>query len=175
MYTKVSPMQTSLKYGLILSGLIIAVTIVAYITGLLVKPMSLMLIGFLTLVVYIIINVIAIKSHRDELQNGFITLGQAVGVGVLLSLVYAVVGGLFNILLYEVIDPDLMSSMNENIADWVSDLTGDDSIYEQMEANEQSSIQSFFMNLFGLPCCGAILSLILGLILKNEPEGNAQV
>lgn len=175
MYTKVSPMQTSLKYGLILSALMIVISIVAYITGLMVNPISLMLIGFLSIIVMIVINVLAIKSHRDDLQNGYISLGQSVAIGALVGLVYAVIGGLFNILLYEVIDPDLMSSINENMADWIVDMTGDDSMYDQMEAQSQSSIQSFFINLLGLPCCGAVLSIILGLILKNEPEDNSQL
>jgi len=168
----VSPFPTGLKYGVILALISILITVILYVTGMLTNPMASSILGMLSLVAYIAVIALAIKSHRDQNQNGYITLGQAVGVGIITALVSAFIGGIFNYILYGFIDPGLMEeliSMQE------------DSMAESGMPEEQIEAALQYAQMFTNPamqvvsalcmgsCCGGVVSLIAGLILKNEP------
>jgi len=172
MYKKASPFPIALRYGLIMSAVMVFLMVLTYITNIIENPIWFVLNGLVSIIIMSIILYVAIKKHRDEEQEGFITLGKAVGVGALVSLVYAIVGGIFNLILNEFIDPDLTERISISFAEWMADLIGDDSVIDQTEERmeENNNYFNFFSGLFGIPCCSAVISLIFGLILQKEPS-----
>lgn len=168
---KVSPFSTGLKYGIILALISILITVILYVTGMLTNSMASSILGLLGLVASIAVIVLAIKSHRDVSQNGYITLGQAFGVGIITSLVSSVIGAIFTYILYKFIDPGLIEELWTMTEEgMIDDGMSEDSIDAAMEMSK-SFMSAEFLSLVSLGgvCCGAVVSLIAGLILKNEP------
>jgi len=170
--TNVSPMQTALRYGLILALVSILINLIMYITGLMTNQVASSLIGTLSLIVSIVIIVMAIKHHRDVQQNGFITLGKAFGVGILASLISAIIGAVFLYVLHAFIDPGILEEMMAlNEERMIESGTSDEMIEmtSQWTNMFMSPVGMASTGLFGGVCCGGVISLFAGLILKKEP------
>lgn len=174
----VSPFSTGLKYGIILALISILTTVILYVTGILTNEMATTILGLLSLVAYIAVIAFAIKSHRDDKQGGFITLGKALGVGVITALVSAFISGIFTYILYAFIDPGLLEEILSMTEDSMLESgLPDDQIDMAMEWTRKftTPASQFGSGLVGGICCGSVVSLIAGLILKNEPLNNNSI
>jgi len=167
----VSPFSTGLKYGVILALISILISVILYVTGMLTNQMASSILGLLSLVASIAVITLAIKSHRDNNQNGYITLGQGFGVGIITSLVSAVIGAIFTYILYKFIDPGLIEEIIAMTEERMIDQgMPEDAVDSTMEMTKNfMSAEVFSLTSLGGVCCGAVISLIAGLILKNEP------
>ncbi len=167
---------TILKYGLT-AGLIFSLTyLISTVTGLASSGSQAfsILSGLITFGLMIALIIVAIKNHRDQLQGGFISLGQCVLIGAGMLALAGLLTGLVTLVYTNIIDPGfsdrIIATMEEA---WETQGLNE----EQIEAAK--SMMSFTKNpylLFAstLACYaigGAILSLIIGLIMKREaPE-----
>jgi len=163
-----SPFPTALRYGLI-GGLIgVALGIIWYLAD-----MNMMLgmgIGLLSFIIYIIMIVLAIRAHRDKDLGGYISLGRCVGVGVIVITVTALMGLLWNVMLYQLIDPDIAEKMAEKTAEMMEGFdVPEDQIDEAREnIKESSGLGKQIKNTLWVPVFGAVVSLIAGLIMKKS-------
>ena len=112
-----------------------------------------------------------VKSYRDNFLRGYITYGQAVGAGVVISLYSAIVMAVFSYILYTVLDPGLTAKklafleemmLKKGMAQATVDTTM--KMQEKLQTPLISSILSIFTGVLG----GTILSLILAIFLKKE-------
>lgn len=168
----VSPVQTALRYGLILGLASILITVVLYITGLLTNPSVAMISGILFLLVFIVVIVLAIRSHRNDKQNGYISVGKGFLVGLLTSLIASVLMFVFSYILYAFIDPDLIEAqlkMSEEMMENFGFMSDDQIEMSMDQARNNATPFKNSLNQLWMSCCGGIVALFAALILKKEP------
>ena len=161
----VSPLKTSLKYGLITGAVLIVFSLVTYYAGMMANE-SLQWISYLMLAAGIFLGV---KYHRDRDLGGYMSYGRGLGAGVLIGLFSAILLAVFIYLFYGMIDPGALGELKR---------LQEEKMYEQGQTDEQIEMASKFMTpevmaIFTLPAMtffGFIFSLIISAILKrNRP------
>lgn len=164
-----SPFPTALRYGLI-GGLInITLGIVMYLSDM--NPWVTTGLGLLTFVINIALIVMAIRAHRDKELGGYITLGRCIGIGVIVTILTAVMSLLWTVILYQFIDPDMPERIAEMTIEMLEGFgVPDEQIDETRDrVLESSSLGTQIKNtLLWTPITGAIISLIVGLIMKKS-------
>ena len=168
---KPSTARIALKWGLITAIVIIIYTVILYMTGLFRNP-SLSWLSFCIL----LIGIVMATREFKALNNGFLSFGEGLGVGTLMSAVTGLIGSIFSYIYINMIDTTIMQQM--------SDLQR-----EQMEAKGMSSEQIdqameiaakftspgllFLFGVLGYIFFGFIFSLIVSAIMKHtKPETN---
>jgi hypothetical protein len=170
------PGPVILRFGLT-GGLLSALIFLIFtVTGLSSpdKPNSGYLSGFLTFAILITLVVLAIRRQRDEVQGGYINLGQCILVGLGVVLLSTLISSLVSLIYTQFIDPGFTERMMAQIEDaWEAQGMSE----EQIEAARSwtAFMKSPFLTIaFNLLCFGIgglILALITGLIMKREkPE-----
>lgn len=128
-----------------------------------------------SLVLTIILIVIGMMQFKKA-NEGFMSFGQALKIGVGISLVGAVIGVLFNQILINFIDPDTMTKAFEFQREQL--IAAGELSVEQIDAQMEigKSFSTPVMQIaFGLIASlffGFLLSLIPGFILKNSKPEN---
>jgi len=167
----ISPIQTALRYGLILGLLSVLITLVLYIAGLFTNPSAAAISGLLFILIFTTVVALSIANHRKK-QGGYITLGKSLVVGIVTSFIGSLFAAIFSYILYAFIDPDLMEAqlkMSEEMMENFGFLS-DEQIEDAMEnARLKSTPFRNSLNQLWTVCCGGIISLFAGLILKKEP------
>ena len=161
-----------LNYGLVLGLASIIVMLINYVFGDLYEPhWSIMVIS---LVVTSAIIVMALKKVKEG-NSGFLSLGEAIKTGLGISLVSAIIYGVYLLIFYNVIEPDYFANMIEfqeqMIAERYPQLTD-----EQLEGAQKNAAMfastgpnltiTIIVSLF----FGLIISLIAGLVMKKSNE-----
>jgi len=168
---KPSTARLALKWGIIASVLLSIYTVVIYMTGFFkIGPMS-----FLSYFILLIAIILAAREFRS-LNNNYMSFGECLGLGTLLSAVTGVITSIFTYVYINMIDTTLMQQM-------------EDLQREQMEARglteeqisqalEMAAIFTrpsvmFLMGLFIYVLIGFVWSLIVSAVLKKDkPEMN---
>ncbi|HNR08977.1 MAG TPA: DUF4199 domain-containing protein [Saprospiraceae bacterium] len=170
------PGPVILRFGLT-GGLLSALIFLIFtVTGLSSpdKPTSGYVSGFLTFAILVTLVVLAIRRQRDEVQGGYINLGQCILVGLGVVLLSTLISSLVSLVYTQFIDPGFTERMMAQIEDaWEAQGMSE----EQIEAARswtsfmKSPILTIAYNLVCFGIGGLILALITGLIMKRErPE-----
>jgi hypothetical protein len=163
----VSSARVALKWGLITG-----VALVVYST--LLNVLGQMTNGWLTVIVYVIIVVGLVLGMREfrSLNGDYLTFGQGVGLGALLSAVAGVISSTYNVLYSTVIDPSLQERVMDNMREQLEDQgkLSDDQIDQAMEVSKmfQSPGLQFVAGIFGAILVGVFLSLIVAAVLRRH-------
>ena len=164
---KVSPWKANLNWGLIMGFIMIIYTAILYFMD----QIGNQKLSWVPFVIMIVVTYFGIKAYRDTFLGGFMSYGQVLGSGVLINFYASIVGGIFIIILYKVIDPDLI----QKLVAISQDKMLEQGIAEaQMEAAMKVTkifINPFIMAAMGIFTSvffGLLVSLILGIFLKKE-------
>ncbi|MAO10172.1 MAG: DUF4199 domain-containing protein [Flavobacteriaceae bacterium] len=168
---KASVKKIGLNYGLILALLTIGVSVIVYVMGMhLEQPWWQSALNFVFMTICIIYGLKAFKSG----SGGFMTLGDAIKTGLLISLVAGIIGSIFTYLFITVIEPEFIPQMlditREKMVEQNPNMTE-----EQMEMamgmteKFMSPWIMFAMGLIASLFFGFIISLIAGLVMKQNP------
>jgi len=164
-----SPFPTALRYGLIGGLISIALGLGTYLAGM--QGTIPTILNIVSTVVTIAVIVYAIRTHRDDDLGGYISYGRCLGTGVLTALIMGLIGAIWTIVLFNFIDPDIMTTMMEPQMEAMEERgMSDEEIEMAMEMTGK------FMNppvmagmaLVGSVVIGLIVSLIAGAFLKKE-------
>jgi hypothetical protein len=168
----------SVKAGLIIGAAGIALFLIEYVAGIkpigILKPILIMLVG---LAISVTLLVIYLKKYRAGL-GGFISFKDAFIFGLIAMIIAGIISSLFTYLFLQFFDPGYMKSITEETKDWMeSYLSGkmsDDQIQEQLDnldkkMNKPAIVQSL-TSLAYSTVFGAIISLIVGAIMKKNPN-----
>lgn len=168
----------AIKSGVMLSVISIVLTLLFY----LVDP-TLLAKWWLGIGIFVIMLVLVVyfgSQHRKDI-GGFMTFGQGWVYSFQLFVVAGLIGTIFNILLYNVIDPELPEIVGEEILAAQEAMMSnfgmpEDQLEEALEKAREDAYDRFTISgsligfLWGL-IVYAILSLITGAIIKKkEPE-----
>ncbi len=166
-------MNHNLKYGLLL-GLINVVLYLALLLidfHLLVSPW----ISFLILVIDIIVLFVAGYELRNK-QGGYLTFKEAFVSTLLVFAIAGAVSVVYNILIYNVIAPDVADTLHTEIVDqtasMMENIGAEDEVIDQtvteMEANNTYSVGNQIKGFFYSLIFGVIIALIIGAIIKKR-------
>ena len=164
-----SPGKFALNYGIILGLILVIIIAIMYATNMLLEgvqwPMVIFYVLFPVFLIYAI-------SQFKKANNGLLSLTEALKVGIVTAIISALVYGVFSLVLYYVIDPEL----NEKLMEVTRE-----QLYENPRMTEEAiettmeMARKFSSPLFGIAIwtalsaiLGLIYSLIGGLAMKKE-------
>jgi len=171
--------RPSLKYGLLAGGIMAALFLIPF---LMFKGEDLYnyfqigeVIGYSTMVLCLLFVFFGMRSYRDTEMGGSITFGKAFVSGLAITFVASIIFGLFTILLYKVISPDLGNQMMEFYKRSVLESGKSKEIIDAQLA-EMDSYRDVYNNgaIHGLLMfstvfmIGAVVALISSFILKKK-------
>jgi len=179
MEPKNSLFNSALKSGLILGGVSVVLLILMYIAD--IRPVGIMMpiiILLLSIAVSIIILVVLFKKYRTG-NGGFISFRDAFLYSFIALATSVIIYQLFSYLFVMVVAPDYYKNLMEAQKAWMENyLAGkmpEEKIVEQLDkidaqAAKMNSVSTLMKNLLGSIIGSAILAIILGAILKKNPD-----
>lgn len=172
-----TPIEGGAKAGIIIAAVNIFLTVLMYV----IDPVLLAnwWISLIILVINFTLVIVLGKSYRNAV-GGYLNFGHAYLHGFTTLLVASLIGAVFNILLYTVIDPELHNIVAEasieKTAAFMRDLGASDAEIDEAIAGLKEGMPEKFtiagaINQLGVGIIiSAIVALVTGLVVKkNEP------
>lgn len=168
----------AIKSGLIIGVILVVLTLLLYIVDSTLLAST--WVGIFTFVLLLVLVSYFGIQHRKEI-GGFLSFGNAWVYSMQVFVAAGIIGTLFNIILYNVVDPELPAIVaDQSVENAESMMQGfgmpEDQLDEALEKTREDTIERFGITgsligfLYGL-IVYAILSLITGAIIKKkEPE-----
>jgi hypothetical protein len=167
MEQKVNIWKANLTNGVILALVCVVYTLFLYFFDLLFNTT----LGYIYFLVQVILLFLLVKSYRDNFLRGYITYGQAVGTGVIISLYSALAMAVFSYILYTVLDPGLTAKKLAFVEEMLlkrgmPQETVDTSM--KMQEKLQTPLISSILSIFSGVFIGTLLSLVIAIFVKKE-------
>jgi hypothetical protein len=166
MEEKASTARTALKYGILTSVAIMVFTTILNVSG---QSQNKWL-AMLSYVIMIVGIVMAMKEFR-EMNKGFMTYGEGLGLGSLVSAILGFFASMFAMVYIKFIDPTIMTqTLDKARADMEAQGLDDAQIDRFMETSQKFSSPGimFAAGVFGYLFMGFIFSLIIAAIVRRE-------
>lgn len=132
------------------------------------------LIGYTSMILSLLFVYFGIKHYRDKVNNGKVSLGKAIGIGMLIALFSAVGVAVFDYLYTTQINPDFASEYLEYSINKMKETFSPEEVKieaakltQQIEDYGSPSFMAFMM-FASVMILGFIISLISGLILQRK-------
>jgi hypothetical protein len=163
-----SPAGVGFKYGIITGAILIIFSIILF---LLAESRN----AWLSSLSYLIIIGMIIYAHKNFKQenSGFMSYGQGLGVGTILTLTSGFISSIFNYIYMVFVDDSLLRNSIEEARYQLEEKGMSDAEIDQAVRITESMmpILTIFGGTFVMALIGFILSLIISAITKNEnPE-----
>lgn len=166
--------KTVLRYGLFcfIAAIILFLSALVFGQGLSFEAQGVL--GYVTIVASLVFVFFGIRYYRDQKNNGVISFGRALGIGMLITLFAALGFAIVDYIYTAYINPGFIEEYTTNsIANLEKTLSGEELIKAkedlttQMEAFGSSSTMALFM--FGIVAViGFIISLLSSLFLNKK-------
>lgn len=172
----VSPWPTSSRYGLIGALILIVAGLGMYLGNMIDYTGQDSSANWISNIVnwgiMIAVTVLAVKKHRDEELGGYISFGRAFQSGFFVNLVITLVTALWTFIFFSFVAPDLLDIILEASRDQMIEqqgLSGEDldNAMGFVSWMFTPTMMTLFAT-FGTLIFGAILSVIVGLVMKKE-------
>ncbi len=169
MEEKVTISQTGMKYGLIAGLVMVIYNLALYMTGLFTNDK-------LSWVIYVIIAVMVFLAHKafKEGGDGFMSIGQGLGIGMLLILIGGTISSVFSYAYIKFVDGTIIEQIIEVTRAKMEEKGLDDDQIEQAMSMTENFLTPEMMVVFGilgLLFIGFIITLIVSLFTKkNNPQ-----
>ncbi len=166
-------MKPFVKYGLVVAGTGILISLITFIIGI-DKTDAGQYIGWLNIPIMIVFMVVAIKETRLKFYNGFISFGQAFRTTAGMVLVSALVTAIFTYMYFTVINPSMVDFIHEKQEMEFIDQGMSDAEVEQALAMSTKFTTPPMMTLFTL-LGGLFFGMLVGLIVSaivKKPDPN---
>ena len=167
MEQKLSVAPIALKWGAIMGIVSIVYQVVVNLT----EQYTNLWAGGAALLIPILGLILAFKEYRTN-NGGFLTLGQALNIGTLAIAVSSLIGGVFQQIYQNFIDPNFTEKMINKMRDYFEDLGLDEAMVEKQMDEITDKFNnpgiSFFQQILFSILIGFVLSLIIGAIMRKE-------
>lgn len=169
--------KNGITYGVISGVLSVLITTMIYVFD--VKLFLSSWITFLKFVIFLILTIVLLISTRKQLQNDF-NFKKAFTTYFIFILTASVITTIFEIILFNVIDPSLKETLKEMAIRYASELlekfgTPTNKINEaikNIQENDQFSVIQLIKGFFTYTLLSSIFGLILAAIFKSKPTYN---
>ena len=159
-----------INYGLLLGILSIALSVIMYITNNHLQPGFISTaVSFLVTIVIIVLGINAFKKANGT----FLSLSQALKVGLGIALIAGILGGVWQLLLVTVIEPEFLTQIADLQREEMMQRFPNMSESQMNDALEMSQKFSspwimMAMAIIGSLFFGFLISLVAGLIMKKK-------
>ena len=154
--------KVAIRYGLIYGLVSIAIAIISTVANMREHP----LMNILTFGIWIAFIVLAVKYFKDN-SEGFITLGQGFGIGLLVSVIGNVISGIFLIIYFKFLNPELWEQQLEKIrAEW--EKQGMDEKAMEFAENFVKPEAMLLFGILGALLLGSIFSVVIAAIMQKK-------
>ncbi len=112
-------------------------------------------------------------SYRKEYLGGIMTYSKGLGMGVMFSIVYAIIGTAYLIILIKAIDPNYLELAKQAYEEKLLNKGYSEDIIEKTMEFQKRFMTFGFMTIagfFGTIFMGTIFSIIIMIFLKKEPN-----
>ncbi len=166
--------NTVLKYGLygLITGLILFLGAILLGKGLSYSTQEVL--GYASMVASLSFIFFGIKHYRDKVNEGVLSLGKAIVIGLLISVLVGIGVAIADYIYTTVINPDFADEYLETMLKTMEDsMTADEFQIKKAELEQQmqdyggSGFMAFLM-FFTVVLIGFVISLISGLILQRK-------
>lgn len=168
MEEKPSTARLALKWGLISGVIFMIYTTIINVAGLFTNQ-SVQWIGLL---VSIVVTILALREYRT-LNGGFMSYGEGVGLGTLMSVISGLVSITYNLIYTTFIDPTIRQQILDNAREQMENQgMPDEQIEQAMGFTEkiQSPGLQFVVGIIFAAIFGVIVSLVVAAFLRrNRP------
>lgn len=164
---KKSLFQHALMYGVYMAIALIAFSLVTYLT----KTMYITGVGFITYGIILAGLFLIMRHYRDKENEGILTFGTGVKLGVWVSVLAGFISGVFSYVLLT-IDPTLIDQMIQIQQEEMLKNGMPEAQVEQMEAimrKMANPVVSVLSSILGLAILGTLFALVVALIVKKNP------
>ncbi|WP_080241216.1 DUF4199 domain-containing protein [Spirosoma rigui] len=166
MNDETSTARVALKWGVITGLALIVYSTLLYTLGQMAN-------GMLTVIIYVIIIIGLVLGMREyrTLNGGYLTFGEGVGLGALLSAVAGLLSSAYTVLYSTVIDPGMQERVTEQMRDQLETQGMSDEQIEQavsIAQTFQSPGLQFIIGIFGTIFIGVVFSLVIAAILRQS-------
>lgn len=131
--------------------------------------------GYLTMVLSMIFVFLGIRRYRDTVGKGYLTFGQGLKIGALISLLPSVAFGLFDILYTEVINPNWLNDYYTKYTEQLkltipaAELPAKLAELEKQKELFGNSFMQFLLMAATVFIIGIIVTIISSLALRRRP------
>ncbi|MCK7589962.1 DUF4199 domain-containing protein [Subsaxibacter sp. CAU 1640] len=159
-----------INYGVILGIVSILISVVMYVTNLYIEKSWIA--GTLSFIAMVAILIYGINEFKKN-NAGFLSLGQAIKLGIGMALVAGIIGVVYNLIFVNFIEPDFMEQMMQMQFDKMVE-DNPNMTQEQLEMSMEMGRKfsspwiTSAISIVGSLFLGLIISLIGGLIMKKE-------
>jgi hypothetical protein len=166
MENKVTVSQIGLRYGLILGLVFVVFGLILQMTGLATN-------NWINSISYIFLIIAIVMAHNafKEGRDGFMSIGQGIGIGTLMSLIAGTLSSIFTYIYIKFIDDSMMQLIKDKQIESMQAQGMDDAQIDQaMEiAGKFSSPEMILVfGILAITFFGFILALIVSLFTKKS-------
>jgi hypothetical protein len=169
METTVTTSNVAIRYGLIVGVALIVYTLILQLSGQ-AGNTALAMLSYIILIAGIVLGHNYFKTNGD----GFMTMGQGIGIGTLISLISGVLSGIFSYIYIQFVDSSTVTQAIEEARIKMEEQgLSDEQIDQAMAISEKfmSPPMLAIIGIIGIVFFGFLLSLIISLFTKkNNPE-----
>ncbi len=132
--------------------------------------------GYVSIIISLSFVFFGIKHFRDRENNGLISFGKGLAIGLLISLFASVTFGLYNVIYVEYIDPEFMTKYYDYSVEQVSKTLSGDELQAKLKKMEEEKdlfaqpFMNFSLMFLTVFMIGLIISLISSLVLSKKPS-----
>lgn len=132
--------------------------------------------GWLSMVLAMVFVFFGIKYYRDKVNNGLLSFGQGIKVGLLIVLLPSIAFGLFDLVYVAYMDPGFMEKYYAYKVAEVTAATPPDKLAETLKTLEQqkeffaSPLMQFLTMAISVFAIGVIATVISSFILKRNAK-----
>ena len=167
-----SPKQTMINYGLMLGFIYILINVALFAMGKIYNPPA--YISLFSTAVMIVIIVLGIKQVKTQ-NNGFLSLGEALKMGIAIAVISAIVMVIYNLIFANFIEPQYYVRVAENAQQQIIEKYpqwSDEQVQTAVNMSKKMSgpFVTSAITIVASLFFGFIFSLIAGLIMKKTNE-----
>jgi Protein of unknown function (DUF4199) len=158
--------RVALKFGVVTAIASIIYITILYVSGQSTNTSLL----YLGLVITIAGMVLAMKEFKED-SNGFMSYGQGLGIGTMMSAVSGFISGVYNYIYNVFIDPTLRQQVLDKLRRDLEDKGTDDAqIDKAISISEKFSSPGlgFAFGMIGAIIVGLVIALIVSAIMKKD-------
>lgn len=170
---KTSTGKLAIKYGIIIGVIGIIFNLMLYSQDLHYQiDLQRLLINLVIGILFVVVASIFAMKEFKKANNGFMSLGQGLKIGVGLSLISGIIGVIFNLILTEVIDPDMTQKAFDFAVQSMRDAGMTESqIDQRMQGQGEPNYPlQIGIGLIASIVLGFIGSLVPALVIKKQEE-----
>lgn len=166
--------STTLRYGLLASAFIIVIGFFnCFVLAKNADYKTAEIVGYLTIVLSMIFVFFGVRHYRDKVNNGKLSFGQGLKLGLLIALIPAIFFGLFNVLYVEVIDPGWQDEYYRHYVENVKATASADELPSKLNDLEKQKeffsnpVMTFLVMTATVLVIGVIVAIISSLALRR--------